>query len=45
MVKYYCLRVITSNWFKSFLQDRYHYTNIKECTSEKLLLTHGVNYL
>ena len=25
---YYDVRGITSNWFKSFLQDRYQYTNI-----------------
>ena len=41
-LKYYSVRVITNNWFKSFLQDIYQYTNINECSSEKLLITHGV---
>ena len=35
------MRGITNIWFKSFLQDRCQYTNIKECSSEKLLITHG----
>ena len=30
-LKHYGVRGITKNWFKSFLQDRYQYTNIKEC--------------
>ena len=35
---------ITNNWFKYFLQDRYQYTNIiKDCSSEKLLITSGVS--
>ena len=42
-LKYYDVRGITNNWYRSFLQDRYHYTNIKECSSEKLVLTHGVS--
>ena len=41
-LKYYGVRGITNTWFKSFLQHRYQYTNIKECSSEKLLITHGV---
>ena len=41
-LKYYGVRGITNNWFKSFLKHRYQYTNIKECISEKLLITHGV---
>ena len=41
-LNYYGVRGITNTWFKSFLQDRYQYTNIKECSSEKLLITHGV---
>ena len=41
-IKYYGVRGITINWFKSFLQDRYQYTNIKECSSEKLLIIHRV---
>ena len=41
-LKYDGVRGITNTWFKSFLQDRYQYTNIKECSSEKLLITHGV---
>ena len=41
-LKYYGLRGITNNWFKPFLQDRYQYTNIKECSSEKVLIIHGV---
>ena len=41
-LKYYGARRITNTWFKSFLQDRYQYTNIKECSSEKLLITHEV---
>ena len=40
--KYYGVRGITNNWFKSFLEHRFQYTNIKECSSEKLLITHGV---
>ena len=28
-LKYYGVRGTTSNWFKSFLQDRYQYINIK----------------
>ena len=39
--KYYGVRGITNIWFKSFLQDRCQYTNIKECSSETLLITHG----
>ena len=35
------MRGITNIWFKSFLQDRCQHTNIKECSSEKLLITHG----
>ena len=35
------MRGITNIWFKSFLQDRCQYTNIKECSSQKLLITHG----
>ena len=41
-LKYYGVRGITNNWFKSFLQDRNQYTNIKECSFEKLLITLGV---
>ena len=41
-LKYYGVRGIPNNWFKSFLQDRYQYTNIKERSSEKLLIMHGV---
>ena len=41
-IKYYGVRGITNTWFNSFLQDRYQYTNIKECSSEKLLITRGV---
>ena len=41
-LKYYCMRGITNNWFKYFLEHRFHYTNIKEYSSEKLLITHGV---
>ena len=41
-LKYYGVRGITNNWLKSFLQDRYQYTNIKECRFEKLLITDGV---
>ena len=41
-LKYYGVRGITNNWFKSFLEHRFQYTNIKECSSEKLLITHGV---
>ena len=41
-LKYYGVRGITNNWFKSFLQGRYQYTNIKKCSSEKLLKTHAV---
>ena len=41
-LKYYGVRGITNNWFKCFLEHRYQYTNIKECSSEKLLITHGV---
>ena len=41
-LKYYSVRVITNNWVKSILQDIYQYTNINECSSEKLLITHGV---
>ena len=28
-LKYYGVRGTTNNWFKSFLQDRYQYINIK----------------
>ena len=31
-----------NNWCKSFLQDRNQYANIKECSLEKFLITHGV---
>ena len=41
-LKYYGARGITNNWFKSFLEHRFQDTNIKECSSEKLLITHGV---
>ena len=41
-LKYHGVRGITNNWFKYFLEHRYQYTNIKECSSEKLLITHGV---
>ena len=41
-LKYYGVRGITNNWFKSFLQDRYQYTNIKECSSEKVLIIYGI---
>ena len=41
-LKYYGVRGITNNWFKSFLEHRYQYTNIKEYSSEKLLITHSV---
>ena len=41
-LKYYGVRGITNNWFKSFLEHRFQYTNIKECSSEKFLITHGV---
>ena len=41
-LKYFGVRGITNNWFKSFLRDRYQYTNVKECSSEKLLITNGV---
>ena len=41
-LKYYGVRRIANNCFKSFLQNRYQYTNIKECSSEKLLITHGL---
>ena len=36
------MRRIKNNSFKSFLQDRYQYINVKECSSEELLITHGV---
>ena len=36
------MRRIKNNLFKSFLQDRYQYTIVKECSSEKLIITHGV---
>ena len=38
-LKYFGVRGVTNNWFKFFLQDRYQYTNVKECSSEKLLIT------
>ena len=41
-LKYYGVRRIKNNLFKSFLQDRYQYTIVKECSSEKLIITHGV---
>ena len=41
-LKYYGVRGIINNWFKSFLEHRFQYTNIKECSSGKLLITHGV---
>ena len=41
-LEHYGVRGIINNWFKSFLQDRYQYTNIKECSSEKLLITHSI---
>ena len=37
------MREITNNWFTSFPQDKCQYTNIKECSSEKLLITYGVS--
>ena len=40
-LKYYGVRGITNNWFKSFLEHRYQYTDIKEGSSEKLLITCG----
>ena len=33
-LKYCGVRGITNHWFKSFLQDRYQYINIKECSSD-----------
>ena len=41
-LKYYGVRGTTNNWFKSFLKHRFQHTNIKECSSEKLLIIHGV---
>ena len=41
-LKYYGVRGITNNWFKSFLEHRYQYINIKERSSENLLITHSV---
>ena len=41
-LKYYGVRGITNHCFKSFLKDRFQCTNIKECSSKKLLITHGV---
>ena len=41
-LKYYGVRGITNNWFQSFLEHRFQYANIKECSSEKPLTTHGV---
>ena len=41
-LQYYGVRGITNNWFKYFLQERYQYANIKEHSSENLLITHGV---
>ena len=32
-LKYYGVRGITNDWFKSFLEHRFQYTNIKECSS------------
>ena len=42
-LKYYDVRGIGNNWFKSFLEHRYRYTNIKEYSSEKLLMIQGVH--
>lgn len=36
------MRGITDNCFKSFLQDWYQYSNIKESSSERLLITNDV---
>ena len=41
-LKYSGVRGITNNWFKPFFEHRYQYTNIIECSSEKLLITHRV---
>ena len=41
-LKYHGVRRITNNWFQSFLEHRFQYANIKECSSEKLWITHGV---
>ena len=41
-LKYYGMRGIINIWFKSFLQRRGQYTNIKECSSEKLLINHDI---
>ena len=41
-LKYYDVRGIINTWFKSFLEHRFQYTNIKECSSEKFLIAHGV---
>ena len=32
-----------NKWFKNFLTQKYQYINIKECSSKKLKVTHGVS--
>ena len=41
-IKLLRMRGITDNCFKSFLQDWYQYSNIKESSSERLLITNDV---
>ena len=39
---YHGVRGHTNKWFKNLITERYQYTSIKECSSKKLKITHGV---
>ena len=39
---HYGIRDLPNKWFQSFLSGRCHYTSIKDKSSNKLPITHGV---
>ena len=41
-LEYYGIRWIVDNWFKSFLAERYQFTNINSQCSSKTKTNHGV---
>ena len=41
-MRYYGIRGITNDWFRSYLSDRYQYTKLGESVSSRRLVTSGV---